>query len=230
MLLFIDLRWIPDELSVPSTIIAVVALLVGLGALVKAIYEIRTKGWQPFKERWVLTWLARRKLLESVKGFELTLAQIAAELRTNGGSSLKDLIITIDRRVEHIQARVRHQDETSRIAIFELDSNGDLKFANGAFREMVNADEQELTYRKYISRVHQDDRTRLLREVHEAIENAMPLDSMVKFRFDEKSFISVRLQATPDVRSGGELIGFFGTAARTDLGKCDPPPEDCPLA
>lgn len=209
-----------DSLSWKEIIGGIIACVLGLSALVSAIKTIRTDGWKAFKDRWIMPRQARRKkideLVDKFDAMGSKIDRIDAELRTNGGSSVKDMVCRIDCKVEHIQARVRHQDETSDRPIFELDQRGHLTFANCAFRELVNADEQDLTHRSYVSRIHVDDRTRFIRELAEAIENKMPIDSTVKFRQDDRSFVSVRLLANPDVRPGGELMGFFGTASRTE--------------
>jgi PAS domain-containing protein len=194
------------------------SLLVLLAAAIKAIKDIRVDGWQPFKEKWITPRASRRQKLDGLISkfdeFGEKINRIDAELRTNGGSSVKDMVCRIDRKVEHIQARVRHQDETNTKPIFELDAAGHLTFANCAFREILDAEETDLTHRSYVARIHADDRTRFLRELNEAIENKMPIDSTIKFRYDNSGFIAIRIQANPDVRPGGELQGFFGTAMK----------------
>jgi len=192
----------------------VVAFIVGLGGLIKAIKEIRENGWTPTKDKFK-GWLNRRKrdrvLLNEMSA---TINRIDGQLTTNGGSSVKDAVMRIDGKMEYIQARLRNQDETAAHAIFDLDASGDMTITNCAFRELVNADDQELLYRKYISRVHPDDRSRLLVDIDQAIKNAMPLDTNVRFRTGATSFVAVRMIANPDVRSGGKLMGFFGTASQ----------------
>jgi PAS domain-containing protein len=194
------------------------SLLILIAAVIKAVKDIRTEGWQPFKEKWINPRKTRRKkideLIEKFGAMDTKIDRIDCELRTNGGSSVKDMVCRIDTKVEHIQARVRHQDETNEKPIFELDARGHLTFANCAFRELVDAEEADLAHRSYVSRVHADDRTRFLHELEEAIENKMPIDSTFKIRYDDSGFVAIRIMASPDVRSGGELIGFFGTASK----------------
>jgi PAS domain S-box-containing protein len=187
-------------------------------------------------EKWITPRQTRRRKMDELASTFATfggkLDEVAAQLRTNGGSSVKDMVMRIDSKVENIQARVRYQDETSPIAIFELDGNGSMTFANCTFRELVNSEEQDLSHRNYLSRVHPDDRTRLIRELQEAIDNKMPIDSTVRFRLDGRKFLHVRLLANSDVRPDGTLMGFFGTASTID-GITDEEretlPPDCPL-
>lgn len=199
------------------------AAMIFIAGAFKALHEIQTLGWQPFKEKWITPRATRKKaideLLSEFAGFKETVSSMDSKIdginrqfQTNGGGSLRDMVSSIDLKVEHLGARAKHQDETSSRAIFELDQQGYLEVVNCAFRELVDADEKELLHRDYISRVHPDDRTRFIRELQEAIDNKMPLDTTVRFRTSTSNFVAVRLRANPYVRSGGELRRFFGTA------------------
>jgi PAS domain-containing protein len=194
----------------------VVAILLASGALVKAISDINTLGWQPFKEKWLRPRKARRQrqeaLLNKVEQMGEQVAEVLKEVKPNGGSSLRDAVTGIDNKVESINARVHHQDETSPIAIFRLDEHGMLVFANCAFRSLVNAEENELVFNKYLALIESTDRARMIAEIRDAVNLKIPLDTTVRFRISAHDSVAVRLRATPDVRSGGSLKGFFGTA------------------
>lgn len=208
-------------LSPVECIVAVAVAVGGISAFLKAVKDIYALGWRPaytnFKE-WALRRRTRKTMnaamVSDMAELKTMVSGIAAELKTNGGSTVKDMVCRIGNQVEHIQARVRHQDETNDRPIFELDARGHMTFANCAFRNLVNAEEQELSHRTYVSRVHANDRTRFIHELEEAIENKMPIDSTVSIRYDDSGFVTIRLLANPDVRPGGELIGFFGTASK----------------
>lgn len=211
------------EFTASEAVFGIVFLVLGFAGLVKAIKEIRKDGWEPFRDRWIRPRQARQKKLDEViekigsmdtkfGSMDTKIDEINRQFMTNGGSSLRDMVGSIDQKVEHLGARAKHQDETSSRAIFELNERGGLEVVNCAFRELVDADEKELLHRDYLSRIHPDDRTRLIHELSEAIDNKMPIDTTVRFRLSDKSFSTVRLLANPYVRSGGELRRFFGTA------------------
>jgi PAS domain S-box-containing protein len=213
LLLFIDITW--DNLYLVGG--GAIAALVVVGGLATAIKSIRGEIWTPVFEKLITPRRKRRKqmygLVDSVAELTAVVQRIEAEVKTNGGHSLKDTVNRIDRKTEHIFARVRHLDETSVNAIFEMDATGNITFANSAFCEIFDADEHSLLFRNWISRARSEDQQRLLLELKSAIENKFPLDSTASFRIDGKAVITVRLKATPNVRSGGELLGFFGTAS-----------------
>lgn len=204
------------ELTWRDLVVGTVAVVLGLAALIKAVKEIRSEGWKPTKEKFVAWIMLRRTRRKRLDLLITKVEEIAAELRTNGGSSLKDMVMDTQKKVEHIKARVKHQDETSTTPIFELDGRCFVTFVNCAFRELVNAEEQDLKHRNYLSRIHPDDRSRVIRELQEAIDNKCPIDTTARFRFDSSHYVQVRMLANPDVRLDGELIGFFGTAAKVE--------------
>ena len=210
---FVSLNWY-------EWLVAITTAVIGTSALIKAIADIREKGWGPFRDRWFLPWRDKRRRREELVGIvnemKETLNTVAAELKTNGGSSLKDMVYRLDGKVDDLKARSRHKDEMSEQSILELDSNWNLRYANCAFRDLVSADENELTHRNYISRIRSDERPRFMAEVRDAVENKMPLETVVNFRLNDNRYLAVRLHLSPDVRPGGELLGFFGTATTVD--------------
>lgn len=195
---------------------AVVAACVLFAGFLKATRDIYKLGWKPAVDKWLIFRAARKQRAELILAVADMKQIIERELTVNGGGSMKDMVTGIHRKVENIQARERHRDETSHAAIFELRATGGMTFMNLAFRELVNADENDLLYREYISHLHPDDRTRFLRDLQEAIDNKMTLDSNVRFRVAGNNFTWIRLLARADVRPDGELMGFFGTAILTE--------------
>ena len=215
-LLFIEINGY--TITTWETILGSFALIVAVGTLVKALKEIRKDGWEPFRDRWITPRKTRRarldQLIEKFDTFGTRLDEIGKELKTNGGSSVKDLVLGIDYKLEYSLAKSRNRDETATDALFELDAHGNMTSTNCAFRELVNADDQELLYRKYVSRVHDADKPRLLAEIETAITNKMPLYCSARFRVGPNRYEDILLQANADVRSGSILMGFFGTASK----------------
>ncbi len=205
----------------------IAAGLIAFAGALKAIHDIRKYGWHAFKERWITPIKARREartvLIQTVKtvveGQTLLseqVTEILKEVKPNGGESLKDKVQNTNSKVENIVARLRHQDETSDVPTFHLDDKGKLIFSNCAFRELVNAEEQQLLHNDYLSLMDDEDRARFIRARGESIDFMMPIDQIVKFKLVGPHYTTVRLQASPDVRNGGVLRGFFGTACKVD--------------
>lgn len=196
------------ETSVSDAVV-ITALILGTIKVVREVSKLGPKqAWVAFKD-----WIKERR------SKQIMLNTILAELRPNGGSSLKDVVLRIESdilsmkpKIEHIQARVRHIDDVAKAAIFELDNEGNMTYANRAFRELVGATESQLYGKAYISRIQASRRRGVEDEIDQSIENCAPIDSEVPFISDGKGYVHVRLEATPNTLPDGSLNAFFGTA------------------
>lgn len=210
------------DLTALELVLGAIGLLYGSAKVFQAIRDIRTLGWQPFKEHWIAPRQARNKKLDELIGSVGDIVgkvdRIDLELRTNGGSSLKDVVNSTAITVQKIQARIDHKDEYDTQPVFHLDAAGEMCFANLAFREMLDAEEHDLFHSNYLSRVSTlAEREMLNGEISNAISKRMPFDVTVKFRLSAGRTATVRLLASPNVVSGKELRGFIGTAKEVGL-------------
>ena len=205
------------------------------GGLVKAFADIRKDGWEPFRDKWITprrAWRTRQETM-FVKFEELCedrvedrkmLQGIHREFKPNGGTTMNDRIASIDDKVENIVAERRHQNETSDLAIFKLDDKGQMVYTNCAFRELVNAEGEQVEHHNYLALMEDADRQRFIRALDEAIKFKMPIDVIAKFKMTGPHFRAIRLQASPDVRSSSQSVppentlkGFFGTSVEAKV-------------
>jgi hypothetical protein len=225
MVLLLLIEFSAPEFTGREMIGGLIGALLFLAGLLKAIKDIRADGWQPFKERWITPRKARRErqeaqllttqsLVETCEEMKGQICEILKEVKPNGGTSLKDRVIGIDNKVENIVARVQHQDETSEVPTFHLDAEGKMVYTNCSFRELVNAEEGQLSHHDYLSLMEESDRQVFVRSRAESIEYKMPIDVPVKYKTAPNR--TVRMQASPDVRHGSVLRGFFGTATEVE--------------
>lgn len=216
LLVFIDIT--APEFTGRELIAGVIAALLLLAALIKAIKDIRTDGWQPFKRKWLTPWKTKRErqraLLNSVETMGSQVREILKEVKPNGGQSLKDQVCGLVGSVENIVARETHRDDTSSTPIFKLDATGRMYYTNCAFRELVDAEEKDLNHLNYISRMEDQDQVAYTDMLNRSIAQKRPFDKAFHFKVTGPHFAVIRLQAIPDVRHGSELKGFFGTAAK----------------
>lgn len=190
--------------------------LVFVGGIAGAIKSIKGELWTPFSEKILAPRRKRREqfdeLLSLVETLKVQIAEIAAEVKTNGGSSLKDSVDRIEKHIDYANAKLRHFDETSPEPIFEMDENANITFANRAMCDLLNADESELLERKWLSKIPTtSERQRVLSEWHDATDNICPIDIQHVVALEGHQRIAVRVQATPRVNRSKELRGFFGT-------------------
>lgn len=187
-------------------VVGIVAFIGGLAGLFKAVKDVYEMGIGPAFKKFK-DWIRFRRTLSA------KMDAVLAQVTTNGGSSLKDIVLDTASSVQKMKARMDHQDERSPQPMFHLKATGEMCYANCAFRELLDAEERDLLHRDYLSRVHSSDRAILDHEITDAIAKKMPFDVTVKFR-RRTDVVAVRLEASPNVVSGGELYGFFGTASQ----------------
>ena len=221
---FILIQIFGYDLTAIELTVGAAGLLYGIAKVFQAVKDIRTLGWQPFKEHWIAPRQARTKKLDKligtvddlvgkVDGVEQKVDRIDCELKTNGGSTLKDVVNSTADTVQKIQARIDNKDEYDPQPIFHLEANGEMCLANLAFRQLLDAEEQDLFRSNYLSRVASlAERQTLEDEIAKAIAKRIPFDVTVTFRLSAGRSTTVRLLASPNVLSGKELRGFIGTA------------------
>lgn len=199
--------------------VAVMGVIVGASTLFKAIKDIREMGIRPALKKLKDWLLFRRNQKKMFDALDEKLEAVLGQVTTNGGSSLKDIVLSTAERVEEtcvtvqkMRARIDHQDERSPQPIFHLKAKGEMCYTNCAFRELVDAEERDLQFLDYFSHVHIPDRVLLDMEITDAIAKKRPFDVTVRFR-RQVDVVPVRLEASPHVVSG-ELLGFFGTASK----------------
>lgn len=237
-ILFFQLSGSFDPTTWPAgwVLIALVAFAWFLTKLAEGISSIKTikqEGWAAIRALFITPRRAaaedRRAMKESIDAVTQSCAGLTAdfaelraqnseilhEVKPNGGKSLRDEVATIGEKVEDTSAWVHHTKETSDTPIFVLDAKGNLTFANCAFRELVYAEESELKYKGYLSRVAINDRKVLESEIDDAIRNKTGFDvPRMHFKREGPNYAPIRLQATPNVGHGGVLKNFWGTASK----------------
>ena len=198
-----------------------IAALIMLGTIAGAIKNVKGEFIQPAIE-WIWKPIKIRReqlveLIETTKKLSEQADRIEAEVKTNGGSSLKDFVIKINDKVtlvekhaDYANAKFRHHDQMSDKPNFEMDEHANLTLANPAMCNLLDVDEKDLLERKWLARVPFDERQRVSREWTEAAADCLPVDMIYPVIVGNQT-VSVRVQATPRTNRDGKLCGFFGT-------------------
>lgn len=198
MLFFIDLTF--EHLT--WALVGAATLLILLGSIAGALKSVRGEFWTPLKNKIWKPRLDRQQRLAD-------LFANVDEIKTSVNSQT-DVLNSVHRKVENMQGWQWHQDETSEAASFQMDPDAKMTYANRKLCEFLDVDKTDLLKMNWLSRVHGIDQERIRKEFQLAIENKMPVDSIVKFRVPGTVAAEFRVTALPHVRSGGELLGFFG--------------------
>lgn len=124
-----------------------------------------------------------------------TLQNIAAELRPNHGTSIKDSLDRIEaRQVTHEQRwRIALYDHDK--GIVELDGDGRLVWCNRTFREITGRDTEELQGTGWALAIAPEDRSRILEEWEDAVQHGRDYETTVTYLRDDQR-VAACLRAT----------------------------------
>lgn len=144
-----------------------------------------------------------------------------AELKPNGGHSIKDVITRLDgtvtvianslatMKVQSDRMEVRQQSILNSVVIptFETDSGGNCIFANRAYLDLVGRSMEEVKGQEWINIIHPEDRDAVKREWAHAIEEKRNFELTYRIVCREKLIYDVACVATPITGNG--YIGKF---------------------
>lgn len=158
-------------------------------------------------------WWAKRKLLQplidlyahlgplllDVAELRQLVKAIKAEVETNGGQSLKDKVHRICDTIERIDARQRGLIATQARATFEADPEFNWTLVNRSLEILTTFGLAHLQKRRWVARIHEDDRDDVMDEVHHARRDGRAMSATFRFVTDgeQKTVIAVQLEATP---------------------------------
>lgn len=136
-----------------------------------------------------------------------SMRQIRNELTTNGGSSLKDAVVRIERRqaenTQMIQAMFHHGS-------FKADTNGSIIDVSKAMCKLFRRSNSELMGNAWITWVAEDDRDDVEREWNKAILGKRDFDEHFSIRMDDRTEVKVHLRADQLLDPKGVCTGYFG--------------------
>lgn len=191
----------------------VIGFLLGASAVIGAVTVIWTKVARPFYINWIKPIqeanIHRSAIQESIVKMQTDVESIAAELKTNGGESLRDAICRIETKVDYGNSKLRFRDQLSVNAVFEMDAHGNCIFANRALCNLLDIDESEFLDRRWLAKIaNQDDKSHLLQQWIDAAFNKIPLNLEYKFQIEGQIKVA-SIRAEPALDRKNELVGFM---------------------
>lgn len=208
LLLLLKLEWT----DAGDFLTLIVGFILGAAAVITAVTLIWAKIIKPFYEKWIKpiqeVEQKRIELTQSIDDVKGQLNTISAELKTNGGESLKDIVNRIESKLDYTTNKLRFRDQLSPNAVFEMDSLAKCTFANRALCEQLDIDENEFLERRWLSKINEVDKAHLLSEWLDAISNKIPLSVTYKFSVKNQTKTAL-IRAEPNLNRKGDLEGFM---------------------
>lgn len=180
----------------------IIKLILGLSGILTALGVIHLKMIKP-----ALAAIERFNQIASV------IKTMEAQFKNNGGSSLRDAIDRIERKVNKVEKQVDRVDAFSKILmnmlmdepVFISDGEGRCTWASSSYTNLVKRPAEELKGRGWESIIHPEDRDRVIKEWHDAIKAERSFDSLYRIVDSTGRSVAVRC------RSAGNMhIGYLG--------------------
>lgn len=151
--------------------------------------------------------------------------EINKELKTNGGNSIKDIVIklkndftallTIEKKIDSKQNAILNflgtKDISNGLGFYETDRVGNCKFVTHRWCEITGLTETECVDKGWLVAIHEDDRENVCNEFYLAISQSRPF--VMNFRIHNRilnKVISVTGYAFP-LNDGVNTYGYIGS-------------------
>lgn len=159
-----------------------------------------------------LIWWAKRKFFEpAARAFRSlsTLIDDITKIKTainpeDGGLSLKESVAAIRESLTIVEARQRGLVATLARATFETDESFNWVDCNMAMERLTGVGFSHLERKRWISRIHEDDRGYVMQEIAAAVADKRGATATFRFlktpsesHSDSVQVVKVRLEATP---------------------------------
>lgn len=181
--------------EVKDVIQVVVGSITVLGAMIAGTTWINVRG--------------RRVLREQ-------LAKLQTEFTPNGGSSFRDSINRIERKIDKVNAGLHFGITLRDEAVWECDPEGHCRWASPALCQMFGMAQQDMTGFGWLEVIaSQDERAKVGREWLEAVERRIPYAAQYTIHnrhTGEKCVVESR--GWPCTDGDGRPIWYYGTCER----------------
>jgi len=206
-LISINIKWFAE---LPEAIRITAELIAGITALALTFRKVRHKVLVPLKWIYVripfmkrIAWLEKQMVAKNDVLDQILWGQteIKNELTSNGGKSLKDTVLNIDRSVNKLRAGQKVIFDHTNFGILELDSNGHLLSANETVLEWSGKKIEEITETNYFNIFHQDDQLRAYQQVIAKVLSNSIFD--IELRVTNSPDFKVRFIGKPNGKTTG---------------------------
>lgn len=149
---------------------------------------------------------------------------VLEELRWNHGSSLKDSIHRIERRLLLNEARNRVVVQNMKMPFWETNSDGAVVFVSREFCRMSSRSQDDFMGWNWKNTIAHEDRDRLTQEWAEAVSQKREFISEFSFTRPDGSRIPVHSEGYVLYDGEGNMVGHVGTVTPLNVTPCPPTP------
>lgn len=183
---------------------AILGIIGGAGSIGWGIWK---KGIQP----------VLKKEKKKKEEFYRKMDEMHAELKFNGGTTLKDVVFEIKGKVNNIENRMDDFDQNQKlamnlqgIAFWVSDEKGECTYASPGLCKVMGRSESEILGSTWMGWLHPDDKDRIVKAWSFAIENKTPFDEIYTFKKANGKWQKVWGQAFPKIAKNNVFGGILG--------------------
>lgn len=143
------------------------------------------------------------------------LRSIAAELRPNGGSSIRDAVTSIESETAKLSMSLSAVLDDQVYGSFEADVKGYYTRVNEEYLRMTDTDIDDIKHNGWLNFIVEADRGRIYREWHDSIDQVRDFDAVFTMRNQSTlEEFRVRCQTRAVKVASGRITGYFGTVRK----------------
>jgi len=191
-----------DIFTAISTVVGALTGLFGLWKLLKPMLKL-------FKNAGMLVGQAEKhtKLIE----------QIAAELKPNGGNSIRDVLDRLEKEMASFDSKIKTLIIYNDVALYETDPAGQCLWVSKQWCNLTGLLPADAQGNGWILSVHEDDRERVFEEWKNAIEQQRDFTMNYRVGNETVGFSTVHGRANAIKSAKGKILGFIGTLEATTV-------------
>ena len=182
-----------------------------------------------------ILWPLLKKIIRAVKGcllevrymitqrrlhqeLDAKLNMILAEVKPNGGTSMKDALNRLERNVDFVASFQRAQNSRSKKPMVQTDPAGRVIWANGAFVQLVGQPERALLGTGWVNIIAPEERDRTEENWEHIVEEGRELDEIQTYIGPDGKRFRVHVRAHPIMGMNNNLYGYLAevTKAQND--------------
>ena len=183
----------------------------GVFVALTAIWKLIPRGWL-----WVKNCMMSG-IQHQINQMSADISFIAAELKTNGGSSLRDSVISTEETLGRIEAMTWSNNEIQRARmdndaemIFITDKEGHCTWINRSYARHTGRAFKEVEGSGWINAIHPDHRASVVKAWYSAARHDREFEKTIVFLDTAGISFNVDIRSYKKTSADGHTIGFMG--------------------
>jgi PAS domain-containing protein len=152
-----------------------------------------------------------KKSISRISAYLVKIDKIYDAIGPNGGTSLYDKVVAIDRKVSISDARTQSLHSALGLAEWFADINGQTTAINDIACRLTSRPETDFLGNNWINIIHPDDRDQVVEEWFEAVKDRRSFIMKYRWLDNNNKSLTINAVARPFYDAQKKLMGYIGT-------------------